>query len=144
MAQKKRPEGGNTMSIGKVIETLETEIREYKRMIDARTLCLAGESAYEECQSRIDFDYEIIALLRTHPDAQPNEPLTLAELREMDGKPVYVMCDDGTYCWGLVSAGHGKVIVRDQYGMSADVVIWMPRGEKYYRRPPKEDKQCLN
>lgn len=62
------------MSIGKVIETLETEIREYRRMIDEHTLCLAGESAYEECQSRIDFDREIIALLRTHQDAKPNEP----------------------------------------------------------------------
>lgn len=63
------------MSVGKVIETLETEIREYKRMIDERTLCLADESIYGEFQSRIDFDREIIALLRTHPDAQPNEPL---------------------------------------------------------------------
>ncbi len=33
---------------------------------------------------------EAIALLKTHPDAQPNEPLTLEELREMVDRPVWI------------------------------------------------------
>ena len=35
---------------------------------------------------------EAIRVLKTHPDAQPNEPLTLEELREMEGEPVWVRC----------------------------------------------------
>ena len=38
--------------------------------------------------------HEAIALLKSHPEAQPNEPLTLEELREMDGQPVWVVALD--------------------------------------------------
>lgn len=42
-----------------------------------------------------------IALLRTHPEAQPNEPLTLEELRELHRKPAWLDCkyEKG---WGIV------------------------------------------
>lgn len=82
--------------------------------------------------------YEAIDKLRTHPDALPNEPLTLEELREMDGQPVWCQPDEGVGCWVLVTVRASKVVVRDQYGMTGDVEVWMKRGERYYRRPPKE------
>lgn len=88
---------------------------------------------------------EAIALLRTHPDTQPNEPLTLEELRGMDGQPVWVEGLEGS--WALVMV-HGD----------GDVLINCANGEAYildegydpnndidhqvvtaYRRPPKED-----
>lgn len=81
---------------------------------------------------------EAIAKLRTHQDAQPNEPLTLEELRKMDGYPVWCQPDEGVGCWVLVTVSASKVVVRDQYGMTGDVEVWMKRGERYYRRPPKE------
>lgn len=43
-----------------------------------------------------------IEKLKTHPDNQPNEPLTLEELLEMDGKPVYVQFGDGVEGWVVV------------------------------------------
>lgn len=130
------------MSIGKVIETLETEIREYKRMIDARTLCLAGESAYGECQSRIDFDREIISLLRTHPDAQPNEPLTLDELRGMVRQPIWMECKHFSG-WAILHLAWPEIYVSAADGNT--YFIWANGeynerlGAKLYRRPPKEE-----
>lgn len=78
-----------------------------------------------------------IEKLRTHPDAQPNEPLTLEELRVMYGKPVWVEYEDGKDGrWGLVGigeitfpAGEFCLICEDGFGQS-----W-----KAYRRPPKEE-----
>lgn len=78
-----------------------------------------------------------IEKLRTHQDAQLNEPLTLEELRGMYGKPVWVEYKDGKDGrWGLVGigeitfqAGEFCVIGKDGFG----------EGWKAYRRPPKEE-----
>lgn len=86
---------------------------------------------------RKEYLVEAIALLRTHQDNQPNEPLTLEELRGMYGKPVWVEYEDGKDGrWGLVGigeitfpAGEFCVICEDGFGQS-----W-----KAYRRPPKEE-----
>lgn len=45
-----------------------------------------------------------ISALRAQQEAEKNEPLTLDELREMDGEPVWVDCIDskGYGCWMLV------------------------------------------
>ena len=63
---------------------------------------------------------------------QPNEPLTLDELREMDGEPVWF---DTIKRWGIV-------IVR-----SAEVSVLTKSGEfdvtrlKFYRRPPEREEE---
>lgn len=69
------------MSIDKVIEILDS-----------------GKAPETE-QDFEDFDTAMetaISLLRTHQDNQPNEPLTLEELRGMYGKPVWVEYEDGS------------------------------------------------
>lgn len=38
-------------------------------------------------------------LKKTH---EPNEPLTLDELRQMDGEPVWCVDGSGNRCWGIV------------------------------------------
>lgn len=128
------------MSIEKAIEFLEREVREYKRMIDDRSLCLAGESAYEECQSRIDFDYEIIALLRTHPDAQPNEPLTETELRCMVGDWVWVTVKCYHY---YTTSGWAVICTGTQIDFMGQMLDISDCGVKFTacRRPPKEDER---
>lgn len=85
---------------------------------------------------------EAIDLLRTHQDAQPNEPLTLEELEKMDGQPVYVV--DRVYqpysgwwiigwtedCFVLAAAKRrGIQYIVQNYGID-----WVA-----YRRPPKEE-----
>ena len=67
----------------------------------------------------------------------PNEPLTLDELREMDGEPVWV---DDKKTWALLQVWDDKNI---------DVVFPMPKGcfhaksvngRKIYRRPPEGEE----
>lgn len=75
---------------------------------------------------------EAVALLKTHPDNQPNEPLTLEELREMDGCPVW---DTHFKVWGLVDVGMGILITR-----KGDVELNVSVAtRRLYRRPPEEE-----
>ena len=48
---------------------------------------LAQQEA-EQLGDNVVYLHLAISALKTHPDAQHNEPLTLEELREMDGEPV--------------------------------------------------------
>lgn len=68
----------------------------------------------------------------------PNEPLTLEELREMDGEPVWV---DDKKTWALLQVWDDDNI---------DAVFPMPRGcfhaesvvgKKIYRRPPEGEEK---
>ena len=67
----------------------------------------------------------------------PNEPLTLEQLREMDGEPVWV---DDKKTWALLQVWDDENI---------DAVFPMPRGcfhaesvigRKIYRRPPERQE----
>ena len=97
------------------------------RMIDADRL-LRELTALSHGQVWPGWTYDGIRLLieRQPTLTQPNEPLTLDELREMDGEPVWF---DTIKRWGIV-------IVR-----SAEVSVLTKSGEfdvtrlKFYRRP---------
>ena len=67
----------------------------------------------------------------------PNEPLTLEQLREMDGEPVWVDDENDKKTWALLQVWDDENI---------DAVFPMPRGcfhaksvigKKIYRRPPE-------
>lgn len=71
--------------------------------------------------------------------APPNEPLTLEQLREMDGEPVWV---DDKKTWALLQVWDDDNI---------DAVFPMPRGcfhaesvvgKKIYRRPPEGEEDA--
>ena len=74
-----------------------------------------------------------IEKLRTHPDAQPNEPLTEAQLKEMDGKAVFVIpkCQVSGYM-GIVATSEKSIICRGGF-------IPFSLCKEIYRRPPKEE-----
>ena len=59
---------------------------------------------------------EAAAILRTYPDTKRNDPLTLEELREMDGEPVWVVAPDHVFepCWMLVMLRHDFVMANWQ------------------------------
>ena len=69
----------------------------------------------------------------------PNEPLTLEQLREMDGEPVWVETKAGLKFWGIVtkicvSSGDGRylLITEDtEYGQT-----WVA-----YRHPPEGEER---
>ena len=76
---------------------------------------------------------------------QPNEPLTLDELRKMDGKPVYLVVDDGfepLKMWALVDYIKEEQCLtltnnlggRSQYYTADDLEIDHITA---YRRPPE-------
>ena len=74
----------------------------------------------------------------------PNEPLTLDELREMDGEPVCIVFfpdPDGEKLqfWALVAVDEwGEVYLMNNLGgSSAYEEVWADI-EAIYRRPPKE------
>ncbi|WP_251447101.1 hypothetical protein [Vermiculatibacterium agrestimuris] len=81
-----------------------------------------------------------IALLRTHPAAQPDEPLTLEELRGMDGDPVWLktLGEDFEDGWQIVvDVDKLRVHFRQFYAPT----FCEDYGSTWaaYRRPPKEN-----
>lgn len=82
-----------------------------------------------------------IALLKTHPAAQPNDPLTLEELRRMKGEPVWLKEGLKVGEWAIVlgredfhymyfTAWRGTM----RFPIEDCGTVWLA-----YRRPPKED-----
>lgn len=72
----------------------------------------------------------------------PNEPLTLEELRKMDGEPVYMTfpSDTGNQCghWALVGTQRwGAVSLIYGCGWSSYESAVETLGAKFYRRPPE-------
>ena len=72
-----------------------------------------------------------------NPDAiptltQPNEPLTLEELREMSGQPFW---DDADSVWWIVAHVEGSKI----YTEEGAILDFYEEGEEdvYFRRPPE-------
>jgi len=124
-------------SINQIIVGLES-VAEHAEVMSKAPGWSAMAGTYREEASLLR---EAIAKLRTHPDAQPNEPLTLEELEKMDGQPVYVV--DRVYppysgwwiigwtedCFVLAAAKRrGTQYIVQNYGTD-----WVA-----YRRPPKE------
>ena len=85
------------------------------------------------CDGSQDRDWLMRCIEEAPTLTQPNEPLTLEELREMDGEPVWF---DTIKRWGIV-------IVR-----SAEVSVLTKSGEfdvtrlKFYRRPPEGESDA--
>lgn len=72
----------------------------------------------------------------------PNEPLTMEELRKMDGEPVYMTfpSDTGNQCghWALVGTQRwGAVSLIYGCGWSSYESAVETLGAKFYRRPPE-------
>ena len=77
----------------------------------------------------------------------PNEPLTMEELRKMDGEPVYMTLpsDTGNQCghWALVGTQRwGAVSLIYGCGWSSYESAVETLGAKFYRRPPEGEEHC--
>lgn len=124
------------MSIEEAVELLERSIREGHRMIDEHSL-LTDEHGYKEFEDGIKANEAILALLKTHPDNQPNEPLTLEELGRMVGKWVWVEY------YGNGPHYEGWAYINDEiWCIYLGQYVPMNLGDrciKFFRRPPKEE-----
>lgn len=99
-------------------------------------------------------DYEALLLesvveqiVDTQPTlTPPNEPLTMEELRNMDGEPVYMTfpSDTGNQCghWALVGTQRwGAVSLIYGCGWSSYESAVETLGAKFYRRPPEGEEE---
>lgn len=102
-----------------------------------------GDALYQEFEAmawydNADRDLAEDMLLRMPTFTPPNEPLTLEQLREMDGEPVYMVDLTGGTLWdqwiiferhtydGFIPRGGGY------FGCASYGVKWLA-----YRRPPE-------
>lgn len=115
------------IDLDKAIEIIEEKQKE---------LCPVGRYGrnyvYGSDREKYDDWEEIIDALENLPTLTPtNEPLTLEELREMDGEPVWV---DTMKRWGIVRVCGYGISVLTKSG-EYDVTRM-----KFYRRPPEGEE----
>lgn len=101
------------------------------RPIDAYTLNNELVSWYNDTEDETEKSIlRRVMQMVVHAPTPPNEPLTMEQLREMDGEPVWLDVADGV--WALVDTD--------------DDCVWLDRGGsidiykltgKVYRRPPE-------
>lgn len=76
--------------------------------------------------------------------AEPNEPLTLEQLREMDGEPVYIIFlpdidGEKLQFWALVAVDEwGEIYLMNNLGGSSAYEEAWANIEAIYRRPPEQ------
>ena len=71
----------------------------------------------------------------------PNEPLTLDELREMDGEPAYIPETD---CWVLVTKNPFVPLFTWPDGEQCSAYDWYEQVGPVYRRPPEGEDGDAN
>ncbi len=121
--------------------TTEEVILKIEYMIHVETKWPGTEDTVEALETAI-------SALRAQQEAENNDPLTLDELRKMDGEPVW--CIDGSGCerWGLVNADVFIEVLTSEsgtwegafYNMTGDGKMGLhPLGWVAYRHKPKEE-----
>lgn len=96
-----------------------------------------GIGKYPHLKLKEALDMAIAAL------SQQNEPMTLEQLREMDGEPVWIV-DVGPHKWygpGWAIVDRDNCLVRTVKNWNA--VFFESYGERWlaYRRPPEGEKE---
>ena len=91
--------------------------------------------------------FDSITAVEAEP-VQPNDPLTMDELREMDGEPVFCIDGQGNECWCLVNCDDGLPCCYDNETGLWDGSYYMMTGDRKhglhqagwlaYRRKPGE------
>ena len=125
------------IDLDKAIEIIEEKQKE---------LCPVGNYGrhyvYDSDREKYDAWEEIIdALNALSTLTPPNEPLTIEQLREMDGEPAW--WDDGEgSCWGIISVATngrwaGIPFFRGRWKQANFEYDIKSRGMTLYRRPPE-------
>lgn len=89
----------------------------------------------------LEFWQAALDALRLQHEAEENEPLTLEEILQMDGQPVYVAWDGRRKDWALVHGfwkAKGAAYLTYSNGDSDLIEFLLKDGAKIYRHPPKE------
>ena len=92
-----------------------------------------GIGKYPHLKLKESLDMAIAAL------SQPNEPLTLEQLREMDGEPAYI---PETNCWVLVTKNPFVPLFTWPDGEQCSAYDWYEQVGPVYRRPPEGEEDA--
>ena len=109
------------------------------RLIDADAVLDRYYAEHEQqdiCDGAEDRDWLMKCLAEAPTLAQPNEPLTLEELREMSGQPFW---DDAGSGWWIVAHVDGSKIYTEE-GAILDFYE-DGEGDSYFRRPPEGEEE---
>ena len=105
---------------------------------------LITSMAWHDQQGMISSIDDVLDIIEAFPTlTPPNEPLTLEQLREMDGEPVWVVMVDekfsGLNGWYLVHHGSAYLARIDDWELDDDKygVEWLA-----YRRPPEGEEDA--
>ena len=79
-------------------------------------------------------EYHKLVASLLEKELSQNDPLTLEQLREMDGEPVYV---PETNCWALVTQNAFCPMLTFPDGEKCSVYDWYEQVGPVYRRPPE-------
>ena len=110
-------------------------------MVKAEIITMAKKAAdawrntdtYHQAAQIIDM---LVEELEQNPTlTPPNEPLTLEQLREMDGEPVYI---PEIECWVLVKREQNTLLFTFSDGRQCPASEWYEQVGPVYRRPPGE------
>ena len=98
----------------------------------------------QKCECGLHFfDNYSDAITAWNNRTQPNEPLTLSELLEMDCKPVYCVDARGVGAWAIVSATFEECIDGEYGGWEFYSYRWADSdaGWLAYRHKPEQEEQ---
>ncbi len=96
------------------------------------------ESAISEVEWNYPIDYTValeMAIAALRAEAEKNEPLTVEELREMDGEPVWVCTMDGKAATWMFAYYDRCENLTDVAGYEDYGSVWLA-----YRRKPEEEQ----
>ena len=120
------------MTIEEAIKWMQEEKASFERAPD-----LNGCPMTECWQKAIDVYEMAISALRQQ-EQQPNAPLTLDELRKMEGQPVYIV--ENTEYWAIVNRFDQAGVYLLSYGNPDDYGYFGLYGKTWlaYRQKPEE------
>lgn len=95
-----------------------------------------GENVYNSGYD--DAIWHVLDVIEHMPTlTPPNEPLTIEQLREMDGEPVYA---PETNCWVLITKNQFVPLFTWPDGEQCSAHDWYEQVGPVYRRPPERQE----
>lgn len=123
--------------------TIEEAIKIFSNYALVGTLEETGvDVAFDSTPDQMRAAIEVVrSALRAQRETEKNEPLTLEELKQMDGHPVYVKRQGYGELWALVYAfwkSRGIIHLTYSNGASDSAEFLLNDGAEIYRHPPGE------
>lgn len=115
-------------------EGVRMKKEEILSILERKTTIPGDGYTWEQINEAFDTAISILSSLN---EPQTNEPLTLEQLREMDGEPVYI---PEIECWALVKREQTTLLFTFSDGKQSPASEWYEQVGPVYRRPPEGEE----